>query len=206
MGKIEVILRAVNMLVENADPGSLDEGLLQQHVISDGKRAGREFRRFLEQGAQSSILVPDKHVVDCRRASMPKEWQGKGWKAEQKNLGLQIFDSSGIRLFTHPKQQGTGTIVGTNLRKELSSKMVLPDAFLDFYLAHPELIPEEWKGKAVFFWGTVYTDPDGYCCVRCLFWYGERWNWDYSWLGSLWSATHPAAVLASSAEDLDTQR
>jgi len=32
---------------------------------------------------------------------------------------------------------------------------------LDYLLAHPELIPEDWKNKYVFFWGTIYRYSSG---------------------------------------------
>lgn len=68
---------------------------------------------------------------------------------------------------------------------------------MDFYLANPHLIPEEWKGKAVFFWGTIYRDADGHLCVRYLYWRGGGWDWGYRWLDYVWDGDGPAAVPAS---------
>jgi hypothetical protein len=74
---------------------------------------------------------------------------------------------------------------------------------LDFLLANPDLIPEEWKKdehgntRYIFFWGTVYRDRGGDLYVRYLCWGGDRWGWGSRWLGSGWDGDSPAAVLAS---------
>ncbi|MBU3964354.1 hypothetical protein KJ562_01315, partial [Patescibacteria group bacterium] len=64
---------------------------------------------------------------------------------------------------------------------------------LDFYLAHINLIPEDWKGKAVFFWATIYRRSDGSLYVRYLFWSGGGWYWLYNWLDDDWGDHNPAA-------------
>jgi hypothetical protein len=87
--------------------------------------------------------------------------------------------------------------VGNKLRKELASKLVLNANVLDYLLAHTELIPEEWKGKYVFFWGTIYLYSGGRLYVRCLYWRGDRWNWDCFWLGDVFRDYNPAALFAS---------
>jgi hypothetical protein len=77
---------------------------------------------------------------------------------------------------------------------------------LDYLLAHPESIPEDWKGKWVYFWGTIYRNADGSLYVRFLFWHGGRWVWDYSWLAGDFRGSRPAAVSASiSPKSSDTK-
>ena len=65
---------------------------------------------------------------------------------------------------------------------------------LDYLLAHPELIPEEWKGKYIFFWGTIYRLSDGRLCVRYLIWNGSEWDWSYDWLDDDFNSDSPAAL------------
>ena len=67
---------------------------------------------------------------------------------------------------------------------------------LDYLLAHPELIPEDWKNKYVFFWGTIYRYSSGGLCVRYLCWNGSKWRWDGNWLAHDFYSAYPA-VLAS---------
>ena len=92
-------------------------------------------------------------------------------------------------------QQGDKYIKGIDLREELVGQLVYNANLLDFYLKNLHLILEEWKGKAVFFWGTVYRSPKGRLYVRCLYWSGERWDWLCYFLEDDWSADSPAAVL-----------
>lgn len=47
---------------------------------------------------------------------------------------------------------------------------VLNANVLDFLLQNPDLIPEEWKGQKVFFWGTTYGGEDFLIAVRFLWW------------------------------------
>ncbi|MDP6571570.1 MAG: hypothetical protein QF747_01905, partial [Patescibacteria group bacterium] len=102
------------------------------------------------------------------------------------NIGLFLSDT-----------QKSGRHEGNELRKELESQPALPANLLDYLLEHPHLIPEEWKGKYVFFWGTIYRGSGGLLCVRCLGWYGVGWFWSCGWLDFGWDGSNPAAVLAS---------
>jgi hypothetical protein len=93
------------------------------------------------------------------------------------------------------KEQKKGSIIVVrDLRKELNGKLILNANVLDYLLAHPELIPEEWKGKYIFFWGTIYRDSGGDLSVRYLYWSGSEWNWDYNWLDDDFNSDNPAAL------------
>ncbi|QQG45239.1 MAG: hypothetical protein HYW89_04565 [Candidatus Sungiibacteriota bacterium] len=196
-----LIITAVNTLTANADLGSLDPERfqVQDRIIRDGQRAGREFRKFLELGAEIQIVVPELHVIDCRIASMPREWRETGWKVEwHRNLGHQVFTPDAIRLHLAEEQKDGRIVRGDKLRKIIETEPVLTDNWLDFLLEHPEFIPESWKGKAIFFWGTGYRHPDGGLYVRFLSFSVGLWYWRCYWLGIDWSQSYPAAVLASS--------
>jgi len=99
--------------------------------------------------------------------------------------------------FHHTPHTHTSEASGNKLRKELAKKRVVNANVLDYLLANPHLIPEEWKGKAVFFWGTIYRDRGDYLCVHCLLWGGVGWRWRSRWLGRDWHGDDPAAVPAS---------
>ena len=103
------------------------------------------------------------------------------------------WDPANVRLYLSPGQQDGMFIDGHKLRKELKKKQVFGVWLLDLLLAHPELIPDEWRGKTVFFWGTIYRDSAGRLCVRYLDWVGERWNSDYDWLDGNFYDDDPAA-------------
>ncbi len=141
-----------------------------------------------------------KNVVDCdAKPFVPEEWKVvkhiKGGKFE--------FDPKKVVLYLDEKQRKGRVFVGSGLRRKLKGLPVFNANLLDFYLSHPNLIPEEWKGKTVFFWGTIYRHSDGLLCIRYLRWDNVSWRWDHRWLWNVWFEFSPAAVLASpSAEDV----
>lgn len=135
-------------------------------------------------------IVVVKHIIDCDA----DPFLPAGWKVEfHKKGGSFEWDPIKVKLHLSPNQQNGKTIEGNKLRKELANEPVLNANVLDYLLAHTELIPEEWKGKATFFWGTIYRDSGGSLCGRYLYWDGYRWNWYYYWLDNDWNDNSPAA-------------
>ena len=121
-----------------------------------------------------------------------------GWKVESHTKGGHFtFDPSQVVLQLDSGQQNGKSIKGTELRSKLKDVPVMNANMLDWYLANPQHISEEWKGKYVFFWGTIYRDRDGSLCVRCLCWSGGQWYWGDDWLGHDWDSDDPALVRAS---------
>lgn len=138
---------------------------------------------------QAEIKMIER-LIDCD--STP--FIPKGWSVEEhKKGGLLKFDPAKIFLYLSKKQKKR-IIGGHDLRKELSGKPVMNANVLDYLLVHPELIPEEWKGKAIFFWGTIYRDSDDSLCVRYLNWSSSRWDWGYYWLDNDFYSKPPAAL------------
>jgi len=112
-----------------------------------------------------------EHLIDCDALPFVPD----GWSIdEHKKGGLFKFDPSKIFLYLSERQK-KGEIGGYDLRKELNGSRVMNANVLDYLLAHPGLIPEGWKDKAVFFWGTVYHYFDGSLCVRSIGWDGSKW-------------------------------
>lgn len=121
-----------------------------------------------------------------------------GWTVEEHQKGGHIgFDSSAVALWLSPNQQHSKYIEGHKLRQELANQLTLNANVLDFLLANPHLIPEDWKGKGVFFWGTVYRHRGGLPHVRCLHWGRDLWHWSGIWLDHSWGGDAPALVRAS---------
>ncbi len=141
-----------------------------------------------------------EHVIDCNADPFVPE----GWTVEEHQKGGSFkWDPAQVQLYLSELQLIDGVIKGNALRKELAGKPVLNANVLDYLLAHPRLIPEEWKKNSegcilfIFFWGTIYRDPDGHLCVRCLCWHSGRWGWNYYWFLNDWHVTDPAALGAS---------
>ena len=118
------------------------------------------------------------------------------WTIEIHDTSLRKIDPSKISLYVSPEQK-TGYVEGIELQKQLKGKKPLNATVLDWLIEHPEYIPDEWKGKYVFFWGTIYRDSDGSLCVRCLCFSGGHWRQNYDWLDRGWDADGPSAVAAS---------
>lgn len=178
-------------LIQNV-PADLDEETM------DGWMNNPDAMKKFMAGLKPPETLPAKQppllsVIDCDVAPFTPS----GWKVEEHKKGGQCkWDAAQVALYLS-KFQKNGVIEGNKLRKELEGKPVLNACVLDYLLAHPHLIPEEWKGKAVFFWGTIYRYSVDDLCVRYLFWDGGRWHWSNGWLGSVWDGRSPAALRAS---------
>lgn len=146
------------------------------------------------------VATTTQRIIDCD--AKPFEPSGLTVAPESEQLpnrvrGHLVFDPAKIKLHLSPNQLNGKYIKGEKLKTELASEPVLPANVLDFYLANPTFIPEELKGKAVFFWGTIYRDSHGNLYVRCLYFDDGRWVSFYYWLDCDWSSINPAALLAS---------
>lgn len=161
----------------NADIKALSEGSLLADVLKVVK-------------GQSEIK-PIELLIDCD----PDPFIPEGFTlVEHKKMGLYKWNPN-LPLYLSEKQK-KGSITGNDLKKELANQLVLNANVLDYLLAHQELIPESWKGKAVFFWGTIYRNSDGLLCVRYLGWGGSEWDWNYRWLDYDFGAAGPAALVS----------
>lgn len=139
-------------------------------------------------------------IIDCDADPVVPN----GWKVEEhKKDGKLSFDPSQVEFYLDDGQKGGKAIEGSKLRQRLADKPVLNANILDYLLANPDLIPDEWKTneagntRYIFFWGTVYRDSFGNLCVRCLYWSDGRWGWSDGWLGYDWDGNDPALVRAS---------
>ncbi len=116
-----------------------------------------------------------KYIIDCDA----DPFIPNGMEVVEHHKGGQLeWNAEKILLYLSKLQRIGKYIEGNNLRKELEDMPVLNANVLDYLLAHPEFIPEEWKGKAVFFWGTIYHNSGGDLCVRYIRWNGSQWDWD----------------------------
>jgi len=139
-------------------------------------------------------------IIDCDvDPFVPKGWQ----VVEHQKGGKLVWDPDKIQLYLSPEQKDGKWIEGNALRKELANKPVLNANVLDYLLAHPHLIPEEWKKdkngyiRFIFFWGTIYRNSGGYLGVRYLCFNDGEWRWHCGWLDDDWNGHDPAALLAN---------
>lgn len=166
---------------------SLELGTIEAIVNKLGGMEGAQ--RFLRGDAE---VVIKTHIIDCDA----NPYIPDGWKVEEHIKDGELhWNPDEVEFYLCDEQNGgTDTIEGNELRKKLKDKPVLNACVLDYLLANPQLIPEEWKGKAVFFWGTTYRSSDDHLYVRYLFWYAGKWHWDNSWLDNDWDDFCPTIL------------
>jgi len=134
------------------------------------------------------------HIIDCDADPYVPD----GWSVEEHQKGgIFEWNVSQVELYLAAGQKNGKELEDGKLRKELVGKPVLNANILDYLFAHPYLIPEEWKGKTIFFWGTVYREPNGHLRVSCLYWGGEGWRRYNHVLGRDCNENCPAALRAS---------
>lgn len=175
--------------------GNLTLGQIEAFMNKIGGEEG--LQRFL--AGHCEVMAKD-HVINCDTDPFVPE----GWRVEDHEKGgLFKWDPKQVRFYLSDLQKNGKTIQGNELRKKLAGKPVLNANVLDYLLAHPHLIPEEWKKDSegrtryIFFWGTIYRDPGGHLVVRCLGWRDGKWHWHSCWLDYDWRGVIPAALRAS---------
>lgn len=179
----------------------LDGDIVQKEMIEQPDRIGAEFMRFLQNRGRV-IVVGSKIAVDRSKPFDPETFIGKGWKIEEqdeRSLALPEIDLSAVRLESMLKPEDGGSVQGKEKLRRLKAdgRIRLDAAVFKVLWDNQALIPESWKGKLIFFDGTVLRSPSGRRCVLCLCWAGSRWAWDYYWLDFDWGDNGPSAVLAS---------
>ena len=123
------------------------------------------------------------------------------WKIKEHKKGGQFkWDPAKVDLFLDNEQR-IGGITGKKLRKKIAHIGIFNVNLLDYLLANPSLIPDQWKVDAkgatcfIFFWGTVYYRPsDQGLYVRCLHFNVCRWREDYRSIDYLWLANRLAII------------
>ncbi|MEA3249008.1 MAG: hypothetical protein U9Q03_01470 [Patescibacteria group bacterium] len=150
------------------------------------------------------VTVPDQaggedQVIHC----VEKPYIPDGWEYRREDQiasrfqGRLIWTPDSIRLHLVDGQRA-GRVKGFDLKEELEGQPVLPANVLYWQLEDSgNRISGSWKGKWVFYWGTIYRVPDGRPCVFCLYWRGGRWDRFFKWLDDYWASGNPAAVSAS---------
>lgn len=121
---------------------------------------------------------------------------GKGWVLVEKRPDGLYVDGRKVMLFLSERQEKGQTIRGYELRYALTGKPVLNATLADALYENQHLVPEDWQGKVVYFWGTRFSGRGGDGCVRCLFFGVGAWRRDCRRLGGDWDSGGPAAVLA----------
>ena len=137
----------------------------------------------------------DQNLINC--SAYPLIPTGWSLRRHRKADWLE-WDPAKIKLHLEIGQHVCKCLRGYELEEALENKPVLNACVLDWLLAHPKLIPENWKSRYIFFWGTIYRSKDGSVYVRGLCWHPDcdRWDGHYVCLIDLWDSRCPAALRA----------
>lgn len=150
-----------------------------------------------------SVSTDQSHAIIVQAITFdPVAFLGKGWiieEQDERSLALTEIDLSKVQLETC-LQEGEASIQGEDKLKRLkqAGHIRLDARFFMGLWKNPKLIPDAWKGKIIYFDGTVLRRQSGSRHVLYLYWGGRQWHWNYGWLGCQWNAVEPSAVLASS--------
>jgi len=107
------------------------------------------------------------NIIDCDATPFCPE----GWEiVEHKKCGQVEWNPEKITFYLSDIQKRHECDACINIYNELKGRPVLNANIIDYLLANPNLIPEKWAdyGYLVIFWGTIYRDPEGNLCVRCI--------------------------------------
>jgi hypothetical protein len=164
------------------------------HLLTKGNQLG-QLRQVLLGHASITVI---ENIIDCD-AEPFNPWAKDGWTVEHDKGGQFKWDREAQKdaLWLAKGQQNGKWMKGHDLYKEVAKKHPLNANVLDFLLANPHLIPEEWKGKYIPFWGTRYRYRGEDLYVRYLYWNVGRWRWGRCWVGLGFFGLGPAALPAS---------
>lgn len=176
-------------------PGTLN-ALVKNIMKQTGTNDPNEAVRLVNSGEW--IVSKCENIIDCSApVFVPDGWSVLPDSEQLPNrvLGQFKFDPTKIRLHLDEGQKNGKFTRGEKLHEALKDQKVLTAHVLDFLLKKENwhLIPEEWKGKYIFFWGTVYRHTRDRSCVRFLDWSDGRWSWFYYWIDDVWLDGDPAA-------------
>ena len=130
--------------------------------------------------------IKPSELIDCdAKPLVPNHGVLRMFVEKHQEGGLFRWDSTMVELFVTKSQRAGWVYSMDALLGELTGKSLLNANVLDYLLAHPSLIPKEWKEDAdgyplcIGFCGTTYRNPYGGLVIRCLFHQDGNWTWDY---------------------------
>lgn len=161
-------------------------------------RSPDELRKFKLVLDRKSEIVAFENVIYCDADPfVPMDLE----VAEHQQGGQFEWNPDKIELYFCDEQKNCVEIDGHELRQKLEERLVPNANVLDYLLKHPQLIPDEWKEKWIYFWGTIYRGSDGSLYVRCLSCYKNQWSWRSVWLDTDLFDCSYSLLLRSTAGD-----
>jgi hypothetical protein len=173
---------------------------LKRHEAIFGPPTDRPCADCGGTGQTKVVVSASPLIIDCSVPPfVPDGWEVRlGDQIASAFRGRLAWDPDRVRLhLADGQQRSSGFIEGLNLFVALTGQPVLTARVLDWQLEDSaNRIPEPWKGKRIFYWGTVYRNLRHTPCVRCLRLHVRTWTWSYYDVhNEAWGTDDPAAVL-----------
>jgi hypothetical protein len=129
---------------------------------------------------------------------------GENWKIEEDNK-MSTLDLSDITLINTLKVSEKYISGEQNLERLKNQNTISLNAnAFRYFWENQDKMPKDWSEKVdgnilfIYFWGTIFRDPDGNRFVLCLSRFEGWWYWLTPWLGYDWDRSDPSVALASS--------
>lgn len=151
-----------------------------EEILNELKKFNRKEACWVTKNQSDQLIT-----IDC--GINPKSPSGFEISSHSKKGVLKLNISATELYLSKDQKKGKeahqGTVrneIGNDQRLKLEGRFPLNANVLDFLLKQPELIPEEWKGKRILFWGTIFQQAGikGDESVACIYWLNGKWNSD----------------------------
>lgn len=151
-------------------------------------------------------IKTNHHVINCDADPRPVPFRSGLCIEKHCKAGFLKWEPDKISIYLSEQQKNGENVEGNEFCKDIEKMPVLNANVLDYLLENTQLIPEEWKDKLVFFWGTIYQQSAGSLWpnqetadkfVRYLSWEEGKWCNKYYRIRFGFSNMHYAAVLKS---------
>ncbi len=178
MGDVELgkLTRTFDEIVKRIDAGGLsfNETMELFHgVVMHNKTA-----EHLKIVRRTHHIVQTRYMMDgnaIHPGTVPGNWKVV---THQKNGKLEWRPGIITVSLEDGQRRNTNFPYGEQVYESYAGEKLPNSNMLEFYLKHPYLIPDEWKGEIVHFFGTIFTDDRGNLHVRRLEWNGSKHKWE----------------------------
>lgn len=181
-------------MVENSMTPSITEEQITKLFENFGARIRKKKHLLSKDDVQKALMQPELvhelfatllkrvqavesgsvHEIDCDA----EPFVPKGYSVSLHRKGGTLYwDRTKVYLYLSEDQKKPERDHAYHLYEKFKGLAVLNSCYLSYLLAHPHLIPEEWKGKNVYFWGTIYEKAGNHLYVRYLYWNDGQWLW-----------------------------
>lgn len=95
-------------------------------------------------------------------------------KIQPKN-GVSEYTIGNIEALKSEHHDNNELISTSTMIDDFSNRKFPNSATLNYLLKSPRLIPQDWLGKRLYFWGSRYVIPGSAECVAYIVWDGKKW-------------------------------